>query len=62
MGQSKREEELRKDTNIIKFSLISKKIIPSDKEYIKLIEEELENLKENFEKITKQLNEMRGIL
>ena len=38
MGQSKREEELRKDTNIIKFALISKKIIPSDKEYIKLIE------------------------
>jgi len=60
MGQSKRQEELRKDTNIIKFTLISKKIIPSDKEYIKLIEDELETLKMNFEKITKDLNEMRG--
>jgi len=62
MGQSKRQEELRKDTNIVKFALISKKYIPSDKDYIKMIEEELETLKENFETITNQLNEMRGRL
>lgn len=62
MGQSKRQEELRKDTNIIKFALISKKIIPSDKEYIKMLEEELEDLKVNFETITNELNEMRGRL
>lgn len=60
VGQNNREEEfLNKNINIIKFILISKEIIPSDKEYIKLIEEELDNLKENFEQIMKQLNEMR---
>jgi archaellum component FlaC len=62
MGQSKRQEELRKDINIIKFALISKKIIPSDKEYIKLLEEELDELKTNFEKITNDLNEMRKLI
>jgi archaellum component FlaC len=62
MGQSKRQEELRKDINIIKFALISKKIIPSDKEYIKLLEEELDELKRNFEKITNDLNEMRKLI
>ncbi len=59
VGQNNREEEfLNKNINIIKFILISKEIV-SDKEYIKLIEEELDNLKENFEQIMKQLNEMR---
>ena len=59
VGQNNREEEfLNKNINIIKFILISKEIV-SDEEYIKLIEEELDNLKENFEQIMKQLNEMR---
>jgi hypothetical protein len=60
MGQSKGKIDYQKDVRIIKFSLISKKIIKTDEEFNKILLEEVKYLNNEIETITKELNEMRG--
>ncbi len=62
MGQSKGKIDYQKDVRIIKFGLISKKIIKTDEEFNKILLEEVKYLNEEIETITKELNEMRGRL
>lgn len=62
MGQSKRKVDYSNDVRILKFNLISKKIIPSDEEFNKILLEELKILNEDFERLTNELNEMRALL
>jgi hypothetical protein len=60
MGQSKGKIDYQKDVRIIKFNLISKKIIKTDEEFNKILLEEVKYLNNEIETITKELNEMRG--
>lgn len=60
MGESNRKLDMMKDKRIIKFNLISKKIIPSDEEFNMILLEELKYLNEKMEKTLNDLNEMRG--